>query len=291
MSQPIAITGANGNLGGRLIETLGEQNVRALVRSNRAQQSLIERFPNLDTQVVDYTDQQSLSAALKDCESVVHLVGILKEAKNSTYEQAHERSCETLLAALPDTIKSIVYLSIVGSEANQSNACLRSKGNGEDILLSSNVNTVVLQVPMVLGEGDYASAALRLNAQKSKATVFRGESLEQPIYAGDVVAAIQASLALEGKHRMQLAGPESVSRIELIQRAANLRGNTVKVSSLPIMLGMTVATLLELLPNPPVTRAMLGVLDHDDQVDPSEAVKLLNLELTSLDEMLRLTTS
>ena len=230
MSQPIAITGANGNLGGRLIETLGEQNVRALVRSNRAQQNLLDRFPNLDTHLVDYTDQQSLSVALKDCGSVVHLVGILKEAKNSTYEQAHEQSCETLLAALPDTINSIVYLSIVGSEANQSNACLRSKGRGEDILLGSTVNTVVLQVPMVLGEGDYASAALRRNAQKTRATVFRGESLEQPIYAGDVVAAIQASLALKGKHRLQLAGPESVSRIELIQRAATLQGNSVKVS-------------------------------------------------------------
>ena len=41
---------------------------------------------------------------------------------------------------------------------------------------------------------------------------------------------------------------------------------------------------------PPVTRAMLGVLDHDDQIDVTKAMGLLELEkLTELDVMLRKT--
>ena len=39
--------------------------------------------------------------------------------------------------------------------------------------------------------------------------------------------------------------------------------------------------------NPPVTSAMLGVLDHDDAVDPSEAARRLGIQLTPLDETLR----
>lgn len=39
--------------------------------------------------------------------------------------------------------------------------------------------------------------------------------------------------------------------------------------------------------NPPLTPAMLGVLEHDDRVDPAPACAALGLALTPLDETLR----
>ena len=40
--------------------------------------------------------------------------------------------------------------------------------------------------------------------------------------------------------------------------------------------------------DPPVTRAMLGVLDHDDDIQVDKALRLLEIEkLTPLDVMLR----
>lgn len=286
MSRRFAITGANGNLGVRSIVTLGADQVRALVRSNRAKEDLLEKYPGLDVCVVDYTDADSLRRALQGCDVVVHLVGIIKETKFSSYADAHERSCDALVTALPETVRSIVYLSIVGSETHSKNACLASKGRAEKILMAAPVDVTVLQVPMVLGEGDYASAALNRNASKSRAMTFRANSLEQPIYAGDVVAAITAAAQLSGSARYLLGGPESLSRRSLIARAAGLRGNTVKVISLPVGLGMMLARIFERFANPPVTRAMLGVLDHDDQIDSDEAIEALGITLTPLDTML-----
>ena len=51
---------------------------------------------------------------------------------------------------------------------------------------------------------------------------------------------------------------------------------------------MAMAGLFEaLLGNPPVTQAMLGVLDHDDNVDSQSALAALQMEgLTDLDTML-----
>ena len=286
MSGRFAITGANGNLGVRSIVTLGVDQVRALVRSNRAKQELLKKFPGLDVCIVDYTDADSLRNALEGCDVVVHLVGIIKETKLSSYADAHERSCDALVSALPESIRHIVYLSIVGSEARSKNTCLASKGRAESILMAAPVNVTVLQVPMVLGEGDYASAALNRNASKSRAMTFRANSLEQPIYAGDVVAAIIAAAQLNGTARYLLGGPESLSRRSLIERAAGLRGNSVKVISLPVGFGMMLARVFESFANPPVTRAMLGVLDHDDQIDSDQAIATLGITLTSLDTML-----
>jgi len=142
---------------------------------------------------------------------------------------------------------------------------------------------------MVLGEGEYALQALQKKADSSFSLVFRGSSKEQPIYAGDVVKAIVAGLNNTGldDQILELAGPESMTRRELIQRAAQSRGHNSHVLSLPLPIGMGVAFLLErFMHNPPVTRAMLGVLDHDDDIDATQVCRQLNLSLTSTDQML-----
>jgi uncharacterized protein YbjT (DUF2867 family) len=112
--------------------------------------------------------------------------------------------------------------------------------------------------------------------------------LEQPIYAGDVIAAIEQLLGSPVRGIITLAGPESLPRKQLITRCAALIENDAnRVVSLPMALGLGIAFMLEkLMRSPPVTRAMLGVLDHDDHFDepvPSE----LELTLTPLEVMLK----
>jgi uncharacterized protein YbjT (DUF2867 family) len=143
-------------------------------------------------------------------------------------------------------------------------------------------------VPMVLGEGDFASYALGKNARSHFAFTFRSGSLEQPIYAGDVIQTILKVLqSSDTPERIKLAGPESLSRKKLIARAAEVLGTSPMVISLPVALGMCLAFIFEFLPRPPVTRSMLGVLDHDDNLQVSEICRQLGIELTSLNEMLK----
>ena len=90
-----------------------------------------------------------------------------------------------------------------------------------------------------------------------------------------------------------MAGPESLTRAELYRRAAAAIGRTTRVRSIPMFLGYTMAWFLELfMSEPPVTRAMLGVLDHDDDIDVAKALRLLELDkLTELDVMLHKTVA
>lgn len=284
----VAITGANGNLGRRLIrEIQSRHDVRAIVRSSRARQTLLEQFGDpLDVAVVDYGDADALSTALAGCEKAVHLVGIIKESANNPFEAAHEGACGALAsAAAAAGLSGVINLSIVGADESSANACLRSRARADDLLLSGDVPATIVRVPMVLGEGDYASFALLKQAKRKFVVAFRPASLEQPIYAGDVVAALIA--ALEGEHPgvFELAGAESLPRRALIRRAARVLGTAGPVVlPLPIGIGMMLAGVLERLSNPPVTRAMLGVLDHDDAIDTTRACAAFGIELTPLDE-------
>jgi NADH dehydrogenase len=293
------ITGANGNLGKRLIETLLHDRgdtVVAVVRSERAEQALkamrLDEMARerLQVQVLSYTDVDALRAAATDCNKAVHLVGILKETRQAKYEDAHEASTAALLQALAGTsVEHLVYMSIVGSSAGSGNACLASKGAAEDLCRGHPLPACILRVPMVLGEGDYASYALRSRASKRLSFTFRAASLEQPIYAGDVVRAIIAAAMQNLEASVDLGGPEVLSRRDLTERAAAVLHTHGQVASLPIWLGRAFAGVLQsVLGNPPMTATMLDVLDHDDAIDPENGVAQLGMDpLTPLDDTLR----
>jgi NADH dehydrogenase len=294
----IAITGANGHLGIRLVgRLLGKQNhqpdaeadVIAIVRSESARSKLIQRFPDLAVHVVRYSDPEALDLALRGCDVVVHLVGIIKESKNSSFYEAHEASCTALLSAAgANSIQRIVYMSINGTHVDSANRCLVSRANAENILRSGEIPIKIIKVPMVLGENDFASFALKKKASSTLAFTLRSGSMEQPIYAGDVINAIVGAIEKPAvSETVNLAGVESVTREQLTHRAAEVLGTSTRVVSLPVWVGFSIAWILEWLPNPPMSRAMLGVLDHDDVVDVTQGCAELGLTLTTLDETLK----
>lgn len=299
MSKKWMVTGANGNLGRKLVRELCQdgESVVAVVRSERAAETVRNSVTDkalLDVKIIDYTDVQALRAASENVESVVHLVGIIKEGGGATYFDAHEASVSALVEALGDSAEThITYLSIVGSHPESTNICLASKGKAEAILNQGNNPVCVLRVPMVLGEEDYVSTGLRQRVLSGKASGFRMASLEQPIYAGDVTKAIRHAASSSLNANLDLGGPEILTRAELSIRAGQVFGRTVKVSSLPIGVGKLVARLLaKVMANPPITPAMLDILDHDDQIDNGPALAALGMSgLTSLDDMLKRTLS
>ena len=293
------VTGANGRLGRRLLRALAASDAgavpRAIVRTRQAADALANMggAPQVEVFTADPTDAGALEAAAAGCTRVAHLVGILKETPTSRYVDAHERSCAALArAAEAAGVRRIVYLSILGADAESRNACLGSKGRAERILLEGKVPATVLRVPMVLGPGEIAAHALRARANAALAwLVSGGASFEQPLDAEDLMLGILHALgdASDAHRVLELAGPESLPRRELVARAAAHFGRAMpRVAHVPYALAFALATVCELLlPSPPLTRAMLEVLEHDDRVDPGPACRALGLTLTPLDQTLR----
>ena len=295
-SLSIVVTGANGQLGRALLSRLaseGHTAIRALVRSDRARKTIedLGLDPAPDIRIVDYTSPKEMEHALECADAVVHLVGIIKEMPGTRYVEAHEHTCHALaLAANRAGVSRIVYLSILGSAPESMNECLASKGRAETLLLDDRVATTVLRVPMVVGGDDPASDSLRRQAQApSLRMIAGGRTMQQPIDARDVVSAvIAACVAAPGRDlALDAGGPECLSHRNLVLRAARLYGNEPKISSIPLGLARFVVGLLDrILPNPPISRPMFDILQHDDRVDPETFARTLDLELTPLDQTL-----
>jgi NADH dehydrogenase len=292
------VTGANGRLGRRLLRHLAARGPgavpRALVRTRAAADALANMpgAPRVEVWTADYADAAGVADAALGCERVVHLVGILRETPSSRYVDAHERATRVLARAAESAgVRRLVYLSILGANPASPNACLASKGRAEAILLESKVPSTVLRVPMVLGPDEIAARALRARTAARVVWMVRGgASLEQPLDAEDLVGGVVRALADgSGTHSvLDLAGPVSLSRRALVERAAARLGRRPIIVPIPYAAAYLAARVFEaLLPDPPLTRAMLEVLEHDDGVDPEPACRALGLQLTPLDETLR----
>jgi len=296
LADGIVVTGANGQLGRALLATLAESAhpfVRALVRSDRARATIeaVGLDPAPDIRIVDYTSPNQMEEAMTGAKCVIHLVGIIKETPGAGYAEAHEQTCHALaLAADRAGIERIVYLSILGSTPDSENPCLASKGRAETMLLDDRVPTTVIRVPMVIGGNDAASQSLRKQARaESIRLIGGGQTCQQPIDARDVIRAIlSACTAKPGRHlTLDAGGPESLSHRNLVLRAARLWNNEPRIKSIPTRLARFGVNCLETFSrNPPVTRAMFDILQHDDRVDTRIFCQTLGFELTPLDKTL-----
>jgi NADH dehydrogenase len=295
----VLITGANGRLGRRLIERLAQLTqpipVRAVVRSQRAAETLaaLPEAIRPETVVLNYADTEKLTEAAHGCRYAVHLVGILKETPYSSYEDAHEASARSLaIAATAAGLRRIVCLSIIGSGPQSKNACLASKGRAEQILLDSQTPALILRVGMVLGPGDPAARGIAKESQGQFLPLVAGGSRhDQPIYCNDVVEAMIAGLRGDGldDQILNLAGPESLPHRDLLHRVAAFKGRRPIIIPIPYSLVHFSTALSERLSEKPaMTIAAFEVIHGDDRVDPEPARQKLGIELTSLDEMLRL---
>ncbi len=296
LANGIVVTGANGQLGRALLTALARDShafVRALVRSDRARATIeaLGLDPAPEIQLVDYTRPREMEEALRGARYVVHLVGIIKETHATRYVETHEQTCHALaLAANRAGIERIVYLSILGTSPDSKNPCLASKGRAETMLLDERVSTTVIRLPMVIGGDDAASRSLRKQARSTRLRLIGGgRTLQQPIDARDVVRAVLAACTAEPGQPLSLdaGGPESLSHRNLVLRAARLWNNEPRIRTIPRPLARFGVDCLEkVLRNPPITRAMFDILQHDDRVDSKAFCQTLGIELTPLDTTL-----
>jgi NADH dehydrogenase len=293
--RPVLVTGGNGQMALQLFSDLARRGIpgRAVVRSKRAA-SKVEELPESERpeiQILDYDDTAALTQAAAGCRAIVHLVGILKEGAGTRYADAHESTCAAVAeAAATQGVERIVYLSIFGSRPDSQNDCLASKGRAEQILRTGTTPSTVLRVPMVVGPDDPASRALRAQATRRwQLLIAGGATIQQPLDVRDLLRAIVQAVedGSPASHSLDLGGPIALRHRDLVAKAAALHGNQINVLPIPLVAMRVFAALMERSQkNPPITSAMLGVLQHDDRIDNRHALEVLGTKLTPLDDTL-----
>ena len=221
----------------------------------------------------DLGDERALAAVVADADAVVNLVGILYERGKQRFDLAHHRGPARLAAAAKSAgVKRFVHVSALAADPNSSSVYARSKAEGEAAVRAAFPSAIVLRPSLVFGPEDNFFNRFAAMARVSPVLplIGGGATKFQPVYVGDVAAAIAAALArddTEGK-TYELAGPAVFTMRQLFELMLHVIGRQRLMMSIPFGLASLKAVFLERLPQPLLTRDQVRMLRHDSIATP-----------------------
>lgn len=293
----VAITGANSAVGKRLLTRILDAGDEAaadttrLVAGVRRQQAFddLPRAAQITPTLIDYDRPESLAAALRDVDLVVHLAGILFESKTTDYQTANVGTTRALVAAAQTTgVRHIVFISSLGADPQSPNGYFRSKGEAEQVVADSGIDATIIRTPLLLGPDTAGGRALMRTASQPAVRLLGGGAHRlRPLDIDDLCAGIVGcgQPPVEGARTFDLVGPTTLSYRELIEQAASRLGRTVAVGSTPVWLAKLGAGVVGLTRAGGMTPTVIDVITSDEVVTHN-ADGDLDIRLTPLSDTL-----
>lgn len=290
----ILVTGGTGFVGPHIVHALRARDlpVRALLRDRRRGARLAAW--GVELAEGDVTDPASLRAAVAGCDAVVHLVAIIA-GRPADFERVMTRATQDIVAAARDAgIRRLVLMSALGvsEQTKDTVPYFHAKWQMERAVRESGLEHVIFRPSFVFGrDGGVLPTFVRL-ARWSPVTPIIGPGTQrlQPIWVEDVAAYYAEAIDKpEAANRtFEIGGPDAPTWNEFWSRLKRVLGTRRPSLHIPFGLMRVQAALLERLPNAPVTRDQLRMLELGDNIVTNpDAVETFGLPLVPLDEQLR----
>ena len=222
----IAVTGATGYVGGRLIPQLLDEGheVVALAR----QPAKLGEAPwrrRVDVRRADVLDAASLDGALEGCDAAFYLVHSMSRGRD--FAELDRRAAANFSAAAARCrVERIIYLGGLG-DGDELSPHLASRHEVGATLAAGEVPVTELRAAVIIGSGSVSFEMLRYLTEVLPVMVTPRwvETRSQPIAIRDVLAHLLAALNdLPGDHVYEIGGPDIVSYRDMMRTYAEVAG-------------------------------------------------------------------
>ena len=280
----VTIFGGSGFLGRHTVRALARAGWRIRVACREPNQGFFLRPLGTVGQIAltkcDITDPAQVAAALTGADAAINLVGILY----GHFEDAHVAGAQTIAAAAQAAgVPTLVHISAIGADTKAASRYAQSKGEGEKRVRAAFPAATILRPSIVFGpeDGFFNKFAAMARFMPALPLVGGGRTRFQPVFVGDVAAAIAAALdsdAARGK-TYELGGPTVYSFRQLMEIVLKETGRRRALVPLPFALAKFKAFFLQLAPRPILTPDQVTLLKSDNVVSPT-ALGLADLGIT-----------
>lgn len=307
MNERVLVTGGGGFIGSHLVKSqleLGNQ-VRA-VDLHPGHLAQLVGHPNLEAVTGDLTDSALLAPLARGIDVIYHLasahlnVGL---AKGYYWEVNVTATLNLVQQAVVEGVKRFIHCSSNGvygklhhlpadenTPCNPGNIYEKTKLAGEKAVLRTAQETglplVVIRPSWVYGPGCPRTEKLFRMIQKGRFVFFGdGRTLRHPVYIADAIRGIELSAAAphaSGEIYL-IAGEETVTLNELVQRIANVLQVKVRSYHIPAAFGLLSGYLLQqvykpLGKQPPFSVRSLDFFLKDNAYDIQKAQQQLGYQ-------------
>lgn len=242
------------------------------------------------------SDEQALQLAMRGCDAVVHLAGIVSERGSSgTLEEVNvEGTRHVVNAADRAGVRRLVYVSSLGAERGTS-LYHQSKLRAEELTRRFPREWLVLRPGNVYGPGDEVISLLfkMVRSLPVVPAIDGGGHAFQPVWVEDLAEALAHSVEREELQRcsLDLAGPDRTSMNDLIERFSSITGRSptrVPVPGFLSVLGARAAGMLGL--HVPVDAGQIQMLEEGNVIPEggqNALMSVFGIPAMSLDQGLR----
>jgi NADH dehydrogenase len=275
----VTIIGGSGFIGRHIVRALAREGYRIRVAVRRPDLAGHVQPLGKVGQIVPVQANirypESLEAACTSAYAVVNLVGILHSAGPQTFTALHATGAEVAArAAAQAGTRIFIQMSALGADPSSPSEYARTKSEGEARARSAFPGAIIMRPSIVFGPEDgFFNRFAALARVSPVLPLIGGRTRFQPVFVGDVAEAFARLIdrGVADGRIYELGGPEIYTFRELMRFTLRTIVRRRLLLPLPFAVARILASVVQLLPKPPLTTDQVLQLQRDNIVS-DEAV-------------------
>lgn len=280
MSKLVTIYGGSGFVGRYVAHRMARAGWRVRVAVRRPNEGIFVRTYGVVGQVepvlCNIRDDASVALAMQGAQAVVNCVGTFDKGGKNNFDAVQHLGAERVARlAAAEGVTALVHISAIGADAQGDTLYARSKGLGEEAVLTHFPKAVILRPSVIFGaEDSFFNRFAGMTRMSPVLPVVGAETRFQPVFVDDVAAA--AELGATGKAKpgvYELGGPEVKTFRDLMRDMLGVIERRRLIVNLPFGLARFMAWWFDLwqslsggLIKAPLTVDQVKSLAHDNVV-------------------------
>ncbi|MEM6430989.1 MAG: complex I NDUFA9 subunit family protein [Deinococcota bacterium] len=297
----VLVTGASGFVGSHLVRHLVDtgHEVIALARSTPGSEQAGSEQVGVLTVLGDITDATSLEAVgsklntqNSTVDAVIHLVGIIREQGNATFDAIHVEGTKNVLDLAKQLgVKRFIHMSALGSKLDSESRYFKTKAQAEAYVRASGLIFTIFRPSLIFGEGDEFFGDILKELVSLPPVVPQigdGKFPFRPVWVGDVANAFTQALTRSAteSEAYDLVGPHEYTFRELLDLMQAALGTSKQVVPVPLILMRLGVPVMQILPKPPITQDQFMMLLAGNTGELEPITDIFDLELRALPDVL-----
>lgn len=291
-NQLVTIFGGSGFIGRHIVQKLAHQGHRIRVAVRRPDLAgHLQPLGNVGQIMAVQANVRypaSLESACQNADIVINLTGVLASHGSQSFEAVHEFGAQAVARAAKKTgAQQFIHMSAIGADENSPSAYGRSKAIGEKNTKTEFPAATIIRPSIVFGpEDDFFNKFAEMARFSPVLPLIGGGTTRfRPVFVGDIAEAV-ATIINNTDHMgktFELGGPEVLSFRQLLEFILKTVDRKRILLPIPWFAAKILGSVLGILPNAPLTRDQVLMLQSDNLISDLARKENRTLEGLAID--------